>query len=453
MLWELIAIAVVLIGIRVYRSYTYWERKNVPYLPPTFPMGNLKEVTKKKYSFGIVLNQLYKLSTEPIVGIYLLFRPALLIRDPTIAKMIMTTEFEHFSDRGFKIDHVRDPLSSNLFSLPVHEWKELRSKLTPAFSSGKLKNMFPIILDIGQKFRNTVENAVIANDGAAEMKELCISYIVDIIGSVIFGIEVNSLENKNNQFRDIGQTFNTVRFGMKEIARNIGTFLVPGLNSILRLQTQPAFISNYFRGIVRKTIEYRENNNVTRNDLMQQLIQLRNTGSVNSDNWQTQSSAKKSLSIDECSSNSMLFYIAGSESSSSTLIFCLWELAQQPELMATVQQEIDAVIAKDHGQITYDNIKAMKLVEKCIYETIRKYPALPILNRNCTKTFPIPGTKFVIEKGTGIVIPVMAIQTDPELFPNPLKFNPYRVDETDPDYSTTAYHPFGEGPKSCIGKP
>lgn len=104
------------------------------------------------------------------------------------------------------------------------------------------------------------------------------------------------------------------------------------------------------------------------------------------------------------------------------------------------------------GEMTYEALKDMKFLEKCIYETIRMYPALPMLNRRCTKDFQVPGTAMKILRNQSVVIPLRAIQTDEKYFPNPLKFNPNRCDPQDEDYSTVPYYVFGDGPKSCIGE-
>lgn len=83
-------------------------------------------------------------------------------------------------------------------------------------------------------------------------------------------------------------------------------------------------------------------------------------------------------------------------------------------------------------------------------ETLRKYPALPLLNRECTEDYQLPGTDIVLEKGTAIVIPSLALHRDENYFPEPMKFNPDRfADET--AGPTMSYLPFGDGPRMCIG--
>lgn len=82
-------------------------------------------------------------------------------------------------------------------------------------------------------------------------------------------------------------------------------------------------------------------------------------------------------------------------------------------------------------------------------ESIRKYPALPILNRECTEDYKIPNSDLTIRKGTAIVISLMGQMRDEKYFPNALKFIPERY--LDENYNATAYIPFGSGPRICIG--
>lgn len=88
---------------------------------------------------------------------------------------------------------------------------------------------------------------------------------------------------------------------------------------------------------------------------------------------------------------------------------------------------------------------------RCITESVRMYPALPLLNRECTLDYKIPGSGLTIKKGTPIIISLIGMMRDAVNFAEPMKFMPERFLETNSYHNPTAYIPFGDGPRACIG--
>lgn len=86
-------------------------------------------------------------------------------------------------------------------------------------------------------------------------------------------------------------------------------------------------------------------------------------------------------------------------------------------------------------------------------ETLRKYPPLAMHMRRCNQDYKIPNSDVTIEKGVNLCVPVLAIQKDPEYFPDPERFDPERFgEENKRKLRPFSYMPFGEGPRVCIGK-
>lgn len=131
--------------------YSKWQRLDIDYDEPTIPYGSLQKVKRKERPFGLVMADLYKKYTKKFVGIYLFIKPAILLRDAALVRQIMTTDFNSFHDRGVYVDEKNDPMSANLFTLKGQTWRTLRAKLTPSFTSGKLKGMFGTVDDVADK--------------------------------------------------------------------------------------------------------------------------------------------------------------------------------------------------------------------------------------------------------------------------------------------------------------
>ena len=155
----------------------------------------------------------------------------------------------------------------------------------------------------------------------------------------------------------------------------------------------------------------------------------------------------------EAAAQAFVFFAAGFETSSTTMQFALYELSLNPEIQEKTREEILKVLEKHDGKITYESIYEMNYLGRVIDETLRKYPAVPVLQRECTKDFTIPDTKVVIPAGMQVQVPIYGMHMDPEHFPNPGKFDPDRFTEEEKSKRHHyAYLPFGEGPRNCIGK-
>ncbi|KAJ8975579.1 hypothetical protein NQ317_013081 [Molorchus minor] len=117
-----------------------------------------------------------------------------------------------------------------------------------------------------------------------------------------------------------------------------------------------------------------------------------------------------------------------------------------------VRHEINAVMAK-HGTITYDSMNEMKYMQQVIDETLRMYPPVPIITRQCVEDYKVPDSDTVIERGTMVLVCIKAIHHDEKYYPNPDKFDPDRFTEENKSRRHHYSHlPFGQGHRICIGE-
>lgn len=78
------------------------------------------------------------------------------------------------------------------------------------------------------------------------------------------------------------------------------------------------------------------------------------------------------------------------------------------------------------------------------------YPFAIRLERRCSKDYKLPGSEVVIKKDTLVSIPAIAIQRDPEIYPEPERFDPDRFTaEARAARNPYTYMPFGHGPRNC----
>lgn len=201
-------------------------------------------------------------------------------------------------------------------------------------------------------------------------------------------------------------------------------------------------VTSFFLNMIQMTIKHREDNNIYRNDFMQLFIELR----------EEEKGTGQQLTTEEIAANCILFYNAGTVSTSGSIGYLLYEVAAQPEIMRKLQSEIDETLEANKHVITYDMLHVMPYLDLCVKETLRKYPGLPHLNRECSVDYKLPNTHYTVKKGTSIVISVMGLHYNPKNFEDPYKFDPERFRKGKETYNKDAYMPFGEGPRQCVGK-
>ena len=89
-------------------------------------------------------------------------------------------------------------------------------------------------------------------------------------------------------------------------------------------------------------------------------------------------------------------------------------------------------------------------MEMVLEETLRMYPAGTRLDRVASNDYEYNGIK--IEKGQIVMVPIYAVNHDPEFYPDPDRFDPDRFSpENKKKRDPLAFMTFGAGPRNCIG--
>ncbi|KAJ8965098.1 hypothetical protein NQ317_010501 [Molorchus minor] len=451
--WDLLVLVTTLVAAiyaYIWWSYQYWRRRGLPYLEPKAPFGTFPNPFDSTAGLRGSVRKMYNEAKSRgwrHVGLYRLTKPIYMPMDLDLIKSIMTKDFSHFVDRGLYYNEKDDPISAHLFALGGTKWRNLRVKLTPTFTSGKLKAMFQTVVDCGLVMEEYIQKNINDKD-PVEIKELLGRLTTNVIGTCAFGIDCNTFKDEDSPFTNT--TRKLFKTSILRSLRAIFSQSFPGLCKSLGIRSVPRDISDFYTKVVEDTVNYRLKNNITRKDLLQLLIDIKTDKDGNKDGYQADG---KSLTMNEIVAESFLFFLAGFETSSTTMTFALYLLAVHPELQEKVREEIRTVFARHGNQMTYDSLNELKYMKQVIDETLRMYSPLPFVTRECVESYKIPDEDTTIEVGTGVMIPIEALHYDPEYFENPTTFDPDRFSEENkkniPQY---AYLPFGEGPRICIGE-
>lgn len=130
------------------RKFNYWKKRGVFEIKPLPFLGNFASCMVMKQSPGFLFRDLYNSAKgQPYLGLFILDKPCLLIRDREIIKDVLIKDFNYFCDRSCT-SKSNDRLGrSTLFLMKNPTWRIVRAKQTPAFTSGKLKKMFDLLME------------------------------------------------------------------------------------------------------------------------------------------------------------------------------------------------------------------------------------------------------------------------------------------------------------------
>jgi cytochrome P450 family 6 len=166
-----------------------------------------------------------------------------------------------------------DPLTHNLLNLEFDKWQPLRNRLTPVFTSGKLKKMFLLISQCADHLEQTIEK-VVNYDEPIECRELTAKYTTDVIGICAFGIDINALSDENSEFRKMGKAIVTPSWS--NLLWYITKQSAPWLYDILANIIPESEATKFFLRTALENINQRQMHNITRNDFIDILIELKN---------------------------------------------------------------------------------------------------------------------------------------------------------------------------------
>lgn len=198
------------------------------------------------------------------------------MKPPNISLIFLVKDFNNFSNRYVSSD-THDTLGYyNLFSVKSEFWKKIRGKLSPFFSSGKLKTMYYLLdkasSDLNQYVHKRLDSE---NRVELEMKELAAMYSTDVIASCAYGVEAHSLEDPNAEFRKAGRAiFDMTLYRGIELP---AYFMLPQIMKFFRFQTFSGFASKFIRTSITDVIADRTRTENKRNDLIDTLIELKKT--------------------------------------------------------------------------------------------------------------------------------------------------------------------------------
>lgn len=457
-----VIVCIFLILLYIYGRWPFYHLRKykIPGPEPTMYIGNLHEFRKQAGEFDLqTINKYGK-----VAGYYLGRVPSILIADPNMLKDICVKEFSTFTNR-YSSPRIRRKSVFNSFLTAIKDdhWKFMRSVLAPTFSSRRMREMAPLIQKAVENLKESFESFAV-NEEEVDIVNVFSAYTMDVIASTAFGIEVNSQKTPENPLVKHARSIfriNVLRslFVLLFLIRPIWIVypLIVLIPSPFKKST--AFLQEFCENVI--SVRKRDKSKA-RDDLLQLMLSAQLETSLDSEtkaeikdeveslkienlqDWKM----KRGLKDEEVVAQSILFLIAGYETTSATLSFLAHSLALNTDIQEKLYNEVISILGEESAN--YDNVQKLPYLDMCMSETLRIYPIASRVNREAKRDICIRG--WTIPAETEIVIPIYALHHSPEYWPEPEKFDPERfTPEAVAARKPFTYLPFGAGPRICAG--
>ena len=377
--------------------------------------------------------------------------PVLTVTDLDMLREIMIKQFNNFPNRRKYATMDQPMVDKIMFNLEDDEWKQHRALLKPTLNSARLRASYPRVEKMLRSMLEVMEKNAKTQGGQLDISLPIGCFCMDVIAGIGFDVDCNSIGNPNNDFLVKARNFLNI-FGERTFT--FALFVPAFVKTILdwfgiMIMTKKDVL--FFREFTRRAIEVRRSEPDTqrgRDDFFQFMID----NSVVRDEKKPGNTgpSSKLLTLEELYGSSLTYFLAGYDTSAKGFFFAMYNLAMHPECLKKAQQEVDDVL---HGDFPNpDNVQDLKYIDMCIKESNRLLPLGPYVERRCSQDIRVLGRH--IPAGMNIRVPIAGIHRDPNIYPDPERYDPERFSpESSKDRHPMAFLPFGAGPRGCFGQP
>ncbi|HEB9423344.1 TPA: cytochrome P450 [Campylobacter jejuni] len=349
------------------------------------------------------------------------------INDTKEVKRMMVDEVREFPKSAFLHELLSPLLGESIFTTNGEVWKKQRELLRPSFEMTRINKVFNLmseaVADMMERFSKYPNHAVI------EVDEAMTFITADVIFRTIMSSKLD--EEKGKKILNAFVTFQeqSVHTAMRRM------FRFPKWLSYVLGDRKRAKAGDVIRQVLSDIIKPRYDmaDNAEFEDILGSLLLV-----VDAD-------TNKRFSFEEILDQVAMLFLAGHETTASSLTWTLYLLSLYPKEQEKAYEEIIQVL--QGGAIEISHLRQFKYLTNIFKESLRLYPPVGFFAREAKKDTQVRDK--LIKKGSGVVIAPWLIHRHEEFWTNPHGFNPSRFEG---EYKKDAYLPFGIGERICIGQ-
>lgn len=349
------------------------------------------------------------------------------INDTKEVKRMMVDEVREFPKSAFLHELLSPLLGESIFTTNGEVWKKQRELLRPSFEMTRINKVFNLmseaVADMMDRFSKYPNHAII------EVDEAMTFITADVIFRTIMSSKLD--EEKGKKILNAFVTFQeqSVHTAMRRM------FRFPKWLSYVLGDRKRAKAGDVIRQVLSDIIKPRYDmaDNAEFEDILGSLLLV-----VDAD-------TNKRFSFEEILDQVAMLFLAGHETTASSLTWTLYLLSLYPKEQEKAYEEITQVL--QGGAIEISHLRQFKYLTNIFKESLRLYPPVGFFAREAKKDTQVRDK--LIKKDSGVVIAPWLIHRHEEFWTNPHGFNPSRFEG---EYKKDAYLPFGVGERICIGQ-
>ncbi|XP_027367268.1 geraniol 8-hydroxylase-like [Abrus precatorius] len=429
-------LACVTIGSFLARTTTKPNHK-LPPGPSRLPIiGNLLELGQKPHQSLAKLAKIH----GSMMSLKLGRVTTIVISSAEMAKEVLLTHDQSLSNRPIPQSvSVLNHEHYSLAFLPVSPlWRELRKICNgQLFAHKTLDESQEVRRKKVQQLLNDVYKSSQVGE-AVDIGREAFKTTINLLSNTIFSEDLVLSKGKVGEFKDLVTNI-TKLVGSPNIADFFPVLKMVDPQGVKRQQAKNvAKVLDIFDCLIRQRLKLRESTGSdTHNDMLEALL------NISKDNKMIDKTMIEHLAHD--------LFVAGTDTTTSTLEWAMTELVLNPEIMSKAKKELEEEIGKGKP-VEESDIAKLPYLQAIIKETLRLHPPVPfLLPRKAERDVDICG--FTIPKDAQVLVNVWTIGRDPTLWVNPTLFSPERFLGSDIDIKGRNFElaPFGAGRRICPG--
>lgn len=414
-----------------------WRRSAAERMPVA--RGDIREIVGQPvfiplYKLFLIYGKVFRLSFGP--------KTFVIVSDAEVAKHILLNNATAYS-KGLLSEILDFVMGKGLIPADGEIWKVRRRAIVPALHRKYISAMVDMFGDCGLHGSVQLEKAAKKGE-SIEMENFFSRFALDIIGKAVFNYDFDSLTNDDPVIQAV---YTTLREAEYRSTYPLPYWNIPFIKWLVPRQRQCAealeIISNTLDELIAKCRRLVEEED---EEFVEEFLSRADPSILH-----FLIASGDQITSRQLRDDLMTLLIAGHETTAAVLTWTFHCLADHPEIMRRVQEEVDREIGD--RKPTIEDIKNLKFTTRVINESMRLYPQPPVLIRRALEDDVLGG--YPVSAGSDIFISVWNLHRNPAYWERHDEFDPDRfpVDGPIPNEVTEEfrYLPFGGGRRKCIG--